>query len=91
MSYDAECYCADLPKPEQCVFCEMETDHRLKKLAHNLAIAAGLCRAFESGESRGDAKADLGVNYESGHIATRGELLLAVSKLWSPGCGRSAP
>lgn len=50
MSYDAECYCAT-NDGHLCVFCELESDSRLEKLAKNLAIGAALCRAYLLGMS----------------------------------------
>lgn len=47
----------------------------LYTLAHNLAVAGGLCRSFELGKS--DAEEYWGI--------TCGE------QRWSPGCGKQAP
>jgi len=52
MSYDAECYCAT-NDGLLCVFCEMASDARLRNIAHNLAVAGGMCASWWSGWKHG--------------------------------------
>lgn len=49
MSYDAECYCADLEPGERCVFCEMQSDEVLRHLGLCLRDAGALCLAWKLG------------------------------------------
>lgn len=51
MSYDFECFC-DEANPH-CLFCEMQTDDRLRSLSKSIAIGAALCRADRNGYERG--------------------------------------
>jgi len=56
-------------------------------LAHNLAVAAGLCDSFDRGHDFG---VDVGwsdcAKYGGGSIESLGE-----TSTWEPGCGRPAP
>jgi hypothetical protein len=59
---------------------------KLRDLAHNLAIGAALCRAWETGCDFGSRESDIvnsSVTIESENRA--------LAELWRPGCGRGAP
>jgi hypothetical protein len=60
-------------------------------LAHNLAVAAGLCRSFLIAARNGVAEQNLDIQYEMGSIASKRELNAALATLWHPGCGKAAP
>lgn len=70
------------PNRRYCAPCIRLATPRLDSLAHNLAIAAGLCRAFELGEKR-----EWAVRLGRGARPFREQRCGA----WKPGCGRTAP
>lgn len=78
--------CGDKPDVVgMCMPCRNVLRWRLDKLAHNLAIGAALCRAFELGGKYAD---DLWAVDDLDWPSERRE---ARAKLWRPGCGRQAP
>lgn len=52
----------------------------LPVLVHNLAIAAGLCAAFEMGYIDG-----------ADYVSTTGRITLSGAAPWRPGCGHGVP
>ena len=74
MQYESTC---DATVGRPCGECVVVARNRLNALAHNLAVAGGLCRAYDIGMER------------MRMIWCRDEI--DPVRDWHPGCGRTAP
>jgi hypothetical protein len=71
-----------------------EMRSRLRCLAHNLGVVAGLCAAFEEGCLQSSAAiAEMLMKERGEDVLYRftGKVMGRVSKPWHPGCNRPAP